>query len=146
MIVLSIICIIVVSSSCSARTSGTEIPAEGLIDASARDGGRPRARLDRRGVIAVVALFAVTFVFAAQLPGSTGPADSQQQAVATAQRQVGFTPERTQVRLVRQGLNAHPYWAVSFSVPGPNGSFKRLTTVRIDGNTGAVAAVNRDQR
>jgi hypothetical protein len=96
-------------------------------------------------VIFIVALFAVTFVFARSCQGQTVRL-SQQQAVATAQRQIDFTPERTQVRLVRQGLNAHPYWAVSFSVPGPNGTFKRLTTVRVDGNTGAVAAVNRDQR
>jgi hypothetical protein len=46
------------------------------------------------------------------------------------------------VRLVRQGIAARPYLAVSLSEPGPNGSFRRLTTVRVDANTGKVAAVN----
>jgi hypothetical protein len=43
---------------------------------------------------------------------------------------------------VRQGLNARPYWAVSLSVPGEDSdSFRRLATVRVDANTGKVAAV-----
>ena len=114
-----------------------------MIDAPAREGVRPRARLDRRGVILIVALFAVTLLVSRGCQGSQVRL-TQRQAVATAQRQIDFTPERTQVRLVRQGLNAHPFWAVSFSVPGANGSFKRLTTVRVDANTGTVAAVNGD--
>jgi hypothetical protein len=111
-----------------------------VIDAPARDGGRPRARLDRRGVVGIVALF----VLALGVSRSCQQAQvrvSQRQAVATARAQVDFTPQRTQVRLVRQGLAAHPYWAVSLSVPGANGSFRRLATVRVDGNTGKVAAV-----
>jgi len=99
--------------------------------------------LDRRGVILIVALFAATFLFAHSCQGRQVRI-TQRQAVTTAQRQIDFTPRRTQVRIVRQGLNAHPFWAVSFSVPGPNGSFKRLTTVRVDANTGEVAAVNRE--
>ena len=58
----------------------------------------------------------------------------------------GFTPRQTQVRLVRQGLNGRPYWAVSFSVPAPSGNgYARLTTVRIDANKGTIAAVNRER-
>ena len=46
---------------------------------------------------------------------------------------------------MRQGLGGRPYWAVSLSVPAASGDgFARLTTVRIDANTGAVAAVNRE--
>jgi len=114
-----------------------------VIETAARDGGRPRARLDRRGVILIVALFAATLLFARGCQGRQVRL-SQSQAVATAQRQIDFVPGRTQVRLVRQGINAHPFWAVSFSIPGANGSFTRLTTVRVDANTGKVAAVNRD--
>lgn len=114
-----------------------------MIDAPPREGARPRARLDRRGVVLIVALFAATLLFARGCQ-RTQVRVTQQQAVATAQRQIDFTPERTQVRVVRQGINAHPFWAVSFSVPGANGSFKRLTTVRVDANTGKVAAVNRE--
>jgi hypothetical protein len=113
-----------------------------VIDAPAREGPRPRARLDRRGVIGIVVLFAVTLLAARSCQGAQVRL-TQQQAVATAQRQIDFTPRQTQVRIVRQGINAHPYWAVSFSIPGANGSFKRLTTVRVDANTGKVVAVNR---
>ena len=41
-------------------------------------------------------------------------------------------------RLVRQGLNARPYWAVSFSAGD------KVTTVRVDANTGTVAAVTKE--
>ena len=66
------------------------------------------------------------------------------QAIAKARPEAGFAPERTQVRLVRQGLTGHPFWAVSFSVGGPD-VYTKLTTVRIDANTGSVEAVNRER-
>jgi hypothetical protein len=110
----------------------------------ARAGVRPRAQLDRRGVVLIVVLFAAALLFARGCQGRQVRL-TQQQAVATARQQVDFTPRQTQVRLVRQGLTAHPFWAVSFSVPGANGTFRRLTTVRVDANTGQVAAVNRDR-
>ena len=73
---------------------------------------------------------------------------NKHQAIATARPEADFDPQRTQVRLVRQGINAHPFWAVSFSVSSPSAidDYTQLTTVRVDANTGAVAAVNRDQR
>jgi hypothetical protein len=88
-------------------------------------------------VLAVVALFAVTFV-AAQSCQKEQIRIDQQQAVAIARPEAGFTPERTQVRIVRQGLNGKPFWAVSFS------DATHITTVRIDADTGAVAAVNKE--
>ena len=89
----------------------------------------------------VVALFGVT-LFAAQSCQQSQVRLSKEQAIAAARPKAGFTPERTQVRLVRQGLNGHPFWAVSLS-SGPRGAPTRITTVRVDANTGAVAAVNR---
>lgn len=98
----------------------------------------------RHVVIAVALLFAGTLV-AAQSCQQAQIRISQERAVATAQARAGFTPERTQVRLVRQGLSGRPYWAVSLSVPAESGGgFERLTTVRVDANTGTVAAVNRE--
>jgi len=71
---------------------------------------------------------------------------SKEQAVATARPEAGFTPQRTQIRLVRQGVAGHPFWAVSFSVTAPSGEgYSKLTTVRVDANTGTVAAVNRER-
>ena len=86
----------------------------------------------------MVALFAVTFV-AAQSCQKDQIRIDQHQAVEIARPEAGFAPDRTQVRIVRQGLNGKPYWAVSFS------DATRITTVRIDANTGAVAAVNKER-
>ena len=70
---------------------------------------------------------------------------TEEQAVATAERQVRFEPERTQIRLLRQGINSRPYWIVSLSIPGERaGTFKRLATVRINANNGKVEQVNRE--
>jgi uncharacterized membrane protein YkoI len=70
---------------------------------------------------------------------------SKEQAIQTAREQVSFNPERTQVRLLRQGLNSKPFWIVSLSIPGEQeDTFRRLATVRIDANTGKVAEVNKE--
>jgi hypothetical protein len=71
---------------------------------------------------------------------------SKEEAMATARDEVDFTPRRTQVRLLRQGIQSQPFWIVSLSVPGSEeNTFRRLATVRIDANTGEVAEVNRDR-
>lgn len=93
----------------------------------------------------VVALFGVT-LFAAQSCQQSQVRLSKEQAIAAARPKAGFTPERTQVRLVRQGLTGHPFWAVSMSVPAADGDgYADLTTVRIDANTGEIVAVNREE-
>ena len=70
---------------------------------------------------------------------------SQEQAIVIAERQVNFEPERTQIRMLRQGLNSKPYWIVSLSIPGERkNTFRRLATVKINANTGKVEEVNRD--
>jgi hypothetical protein len=103
---------------------------------------RAPARITRRGLIGVAVLLAVT-LFAAKSCQQSQVRVSKERAIATARPVAGFTPKRTQVRLVRQGINAHPFWAVSFSVPDASGGFAKLTTVRVDANTGKLAAVNR---
>jgi hypothetical protein len=66
---------------------------------------------------------------------------SQQSAIATATRAADFKPQRTQVRLVRQGLNGHPYWAISLSIPNKNGSgYERVAVARVDANNGKLVA------
>jgi hypothetical protein len=96
-------------------------------------------------VVAVVALLAVTYVVAQSCQQSQIRL-TKEQAIERAQPEAGFTPQRTQVRLVRQGLDGHPYWAVSFSVRAASGDgYERLTTVRVDANTGTIAAVNRER-
>jgi len=96
-------------------------------------------------VLAVVALVAVTAV-AAQACQERQVRVSKDSAIATARAEAGFAPQRTQIRLVRQGLTGRPFWAVSFSVPAASGDgYAKLTTVRVDARTGSVDAVNRER-
>ncbi|HZG49255.1 MAG TPA: PepSY domain-containing protein [Thermoleophilaceae bacterium] len=69
---------------------------------------------------------------------------SKEQAIATAERRIDFEPTRTQIRLLRQGLNSKPNWIVSMSVPIgeiESDRFSELAVVRIDANTGEVLDV-----
>jgi hypothetical protein len=69
---------------------------------------------------------------------------SKEQAMQTAREQVDFDPERTQIRLLRQGLGSNPFWIVSLSIPGEQeDTFERLAVVRIDANSGEVEDVER---
>jgi hypothetical protein len=71
---------------------------------------------------------------------------SKEEAIATARDKVDFTPQRTQIRLLRQGIQSQPFWIVSLSVPGEReNTFRRLATVRVDAHTGKVEEVNRDR-
>jgi hypothetical protein len=122
-----------------------ERPIRVRLDPPEEEPARRPTRITKRGLAAVVALFAVTAV-AAQSCQQSQVRISQELAISKARAQAGFTPERTQVRLVRQGINGHPFWAVSFSVPAPGGDgYAELTTVRVDANTGTIAAVNRER-
>ena len=115
------------------------------IDPPAEEPPKRPARVTRRGVIGVAVLLAVT-IFAAQSCQQSQIRISKERAIATARPEAGFTTERTQVRLVRQGLNGRPFWAVSFSVPAKSGDgYTKLTTVRVDANKGTIAAVNREE-
>ena len=117
-----------------------------MIDARAlQPAAQRRGRLDRRAVVLLVALFVLTLGVSRSCQQSQVRI-SKEQAIAAAKARVAFAPRQTQVRFVRQGLNARPYWAVSLSVPGSNGTFRNLATVRVDANTGKVAAVTEGRR
>jgi hypothetical protein len=67
-------------------------------------------------------------------------------AIARAQREIDFEPTRTQVRLLRQGLNSRANWIVSLSVPKrgtdlDTQEFSKLAVVTVDANTGEVTQV-----
>jgi hypothetical protein len=69
---------------------------------------------------------------------------SKEQAIQLARDQVSFEPERTQIRMLRQGLNSKPFWIVSLSIPGDTeGTFRRIAVVRVDANSGKVEDVER---
>ena len=64
---------------------------------------------------------------------------TKEQAIVTAKRAVDFTPERTNVRFLRQGLSSRPYWFVNLSIPGERpGTIRRLSVVKINANSGKV--------
>jgi hypothetical protein len=87
----------------------------------------------------------ITFV-AAQTCQKSQIRYDKNEAILTAERQVDFTPERTQIRLLRQGLNSKPYWIVSLSTPGTQrGTFHNLAVVKIDANTGKVKSITQPQ-
>ena len=91
-------------------------------------------------MVLVVGLFAVCLV-AANTCQQRQVRISKQTAIVTADRAAEFKPQRTQVRLVRQGLNGHPYWAVSLSIPSRGGSgYERVAVARVDANTGKLVA------
>jgi len=89
--------------------------------------------------VLVVGLFAICLVVAASCQRHQIRI-TKETAIATATREADFRPQRTQVRLVRQGLNGRPFWAISLSVPGKNGNFDRISVARVDANTGKLVA------
>lgn len=89
----------------------------------------------------IVAVLAIAFVAAQTCQRSQIRVDKDQ-AIATAKDRIEFTPRRTQVRLLRQGIASKPYWIVSLSIPGGGAdSFRELALVKIDANTGKVDSV-----
>ena len=96
--------------------------------------------------IAVIAAVLVVAFVAAQTCQKSSIRLDKNQAIAKAEREVNFTPKRTQIRLLRQGLSSKPYWMVSLSRPGKRqGTFSRLVVVRINANTGKVETVIRQR-
>jgi hypothetical protein len=122
-----------------------ERPIRVRLDPPPEDPPSGPRRLSLRGVLAVAVLVAVTFVVAQSCQQSQVRL-TKEQAIVRAQPEAGFEPQRTQIRLVRQGLDGHPYWAVSFAIPAASGDgYDRLTTVRVDANSGKIEAVNRER-
>ena len=96
--------------------------------------------------MAVIAgVLALAFVAAQTCQKSQIRVDKDQ-AIATAKDRIDFTPRRTQIRLLRQGIASKPYWIVSLSIPTERDNvFRKLALVKIDANTGKVDSV-RTQR
>jgi len=89
----------------------------------------------------VVCVFLLAFVVAQTCQRSSIRLDKDQ-AIAKAKHQVTFTPKRTQIRLLRQGVPSKPFWIVSLSRPGKaRDSFSALAVIRINANTGKVVSV-----
>ncbi len=87
-------------------------------------------------------MIAAVLVAAFLVSRSCGTSDiktSQDEAVATVTERADFAPEDTQVRLLRQGIDRHPFWIVSLSTPNPDGeTYAELAIARVDASTGEV--------
>jgi hypothetical protein len=90
--------------------------------------------------VLVVGLFALCLVVASSCQRRQVRI-TKEAAIVTATRHADFRPQRTQVRLVRQGLNGHPFWAISLSIPSKDGAgYERVSVARIDANSGKLVA------
>jgi hypothetical protein len=90
--------------------------------------------------VLVVGLFAICLVAASSCQRHQIRI-TKETAIATATRAADFRPQRTQVRLVRQGLNGRPFWAISLSIPATSGKgYERVSVARVDANTGKLVA------
>ena len=88
----------------------------------------------------VVGLFAICLVVASSCQRRQIRI-TKETAIVTATRAADFRPQRTQVRLVRQGLNGRPFWAISLSIPNQDGKgYQRVSVARVDANTGKLVA------
>lgn len=97
----------------------------------------------RVGVI--ISVLVLAFVAAQTCQKSSIRLDKNQ-AIAKAKAQVDFTPLRTQIRMLRQGVPSKPFWIVSLSRPGKApGTFSALAVIRINANTGKVESVNQQR-
>lgn len=111
-------------------------PQVGRWGTTLRSGGPTWIR-----VVVIVAVLVLAFVAAQTCQKSSVRLDKDQ-AIAKAEQQVDFTPTRTQIRFLRQGLSSKPYWVVSLSVPGRlENTFRELAVVRINANSGKVEDV-----
>jgi hypothetical protein len=89
----------------------------------------------------VVAVLAVAFV-AAQTCQQSQVRVTKEEAIAKAKQEIDFTPQRTQIRLLRQGIASEPFWIVSLSIPGEQeDTFRELALVKIDANNGKLDSV-----
>ena len=82
----------------------------------------------------------------------SGVTIEEDEAVAAAlaaleQSDAGFVPERTEARILRQGMPTSVVWVVVFTVDDPDpdagrNEFLRHAAVRVDANSGEVLAVD----
>jgi uncharacterized membrane protein YkoI len=106
------------------------------------DADRTRGLRDRPlGRVAILLAILVVAFVASRSCASVDTPLSQDEAVAIAKKQVSYTPEKVQIRLLKRGIKSHAFWGVSLSTVNPDGSLGRVTVVVVDAETGDVAEI-----
>ena len=100
------------------------------------DAARSRDLRDRPlGRLAIIAaVLAVAFLSARACQSDNDV--SSDRAVELAKAEAAFTPDRTQVRLVQQGIPARQYWAVSLYDVDAQGLPTKVVVFLVDRKTG----------
>ena len=96
--------------------------------------------------VAVVAAVLIGAFAVSRTCGTSDVKTSQEEAVETATTEASFTPEDTQVRLLRQGIDRHPFWIVSLSTLSPDGdTYTDLAVARVDATSGEIVEFREQQ-
>lgn len=70
---------------------------------------------------------------------------SSERAVDIATERLDFEPDLTAVKMVREGIDLHPIWAVSFSTEGTGGErYGEILVVSVDARSGEIIRVSRE--
>jgi hypothetical protein len=69
---------------------------------------------------------------------------SQSEAEQIAREAVDYEPDRVLVRVIRRGIPARSYWAVSLQTLEGGNSPDLVTVVVIDGQTGEITEIRRE--
>jgi hypothetical protein len=118
--------------------SSTDAGSEPAPNRPFRD--RPLGRIVILLVVLAVALLAL------KTCASRDTDVSQDEAIEIAREEIDFEPDRTMVRFLPRGVDSRPFWAVSFSLLDAAGNPERITVVLVDGTTGEVEEIRRQDR
>jgi hypothetical protein len=94
------------------------------------------------GRVAILLVVLALALLVARGCGSSGEV-SKDEAIEIARKELRFEPECVQIRFVRRGIQALPFWAVSLWTLDRKGEFDQISLVFVNAHTGAVADVNR---
>ena len=117
-------------------------------EAQTRRGIGQRIMSISRPARVLIVLGSILLVLAATgvMRADRGVEISSEQAAEIALPHIDFEPEQTTVRLVREGIDLEPIWAVSFSIQKEDDEgFERLSVVRVDAESGEVLGVIHDE-
>lgn len=101
----------------------------------------------RMWILAVMGIGLVVLAAFGVLRADNDVEIERQQAISIAREVVEFEPVDVDARLLREGFAMRPVWAVSLSIPDPDGGrsdFLRHSTVELDARSGEIMRIGVD--